>query len=487
MLLADELARWATARSRARIASRCSSRLQLPMSSELTRATMIRVAELIGASEVVFGDVRLGDELTVRARMISSRHRPGAAGRVRPRAARPTSSRCSTARWPIGWRRAPADWARRGAAADAHRRSRRSRTTSRAWWRPTPAAQQRFLESALAQAPRDGRVLTALWSVYTAQGLHDKSARRRERVPAESPRGERARFDVALSLIELRRLDGAVKELHGAARAERSRPCSRTRSAIVELRRGADAAAGTAASFFARATTEDPGNTDYLVQSRLRAGARGRHRGRAVVAARGRAVRRGRRRRAPRDERRARVDRTSGRGAARTGSGATLLGTSVETSCRPRRAQGAAGARAARTELDRRALARLDAAIGSPAQRDQQETAEFHLDAGRRLVEERRDREPMSELQRAIYLAPYAGRAAPAARALYERAGRLPEAVDEFKVALWCRETAGGTARAGRGAARDRRRDAARREVERALVLDPDRRRARALAAQNRR
>ena len=45
-------------------------RLQLPMSPDLTHATMIRVAELIGASQVVFGDVHLGQQLVVRARTI---------------------------------------------------------------------------------------------------------------------------------------------------------------------------------------------------------------------------------------------------------------------------------------------------------------------------------------------------------------------------------------------------------------------------------
>src|SRR5688572_19469236 len=45
-------------------------RLHLPMSSELTRATMIRVAELAGASEVVFGTVRFDADLSVRVRTI---------------------------------------------------------------------------------------------------------------------------------------------------------------------------------------------------------------------------------------------------------------------------------------------------------------------------------------------------------------------------------------------------------------------------------
>jgi hypothetical protein len=37
--------------------------LNLPMTSALTRATMIRVGELIGASEIVFGDLHLGETL----------------------------------------------------------------------------------------------------------------------------------------------------------------------------------------------------------------------------------------------------------------------------------------------------------------------------------------------------------------------------------------------------------------------------------------
>ena len=45
-------------------------RLNLPMTSALTRATTIRVGELIGASEVVFGEVRLGERLEIRARLV---------------------------------------------------------------------------------------------------------------------------------------------------------------------------------------------------------------------------------------------------------------------------------------------------------------------------------------------------------------------------------------------------------------------------------
>ncbi len=48
-------------------------RLQLPMSAALTRATMIRVGELTGASDLVFGEVELGDKLRVRVQAHSPR------------------------------------------------------------------------------------------------------------------------------------------------------------------------------------------------------------------------------------------------------------------------------------------------------------------------------------------------------------------------------------------------------------------------------
>ena len=40
------------------------------MAASLTRATMIRVAEIIGATEVVHGEIALGDELRVTARVV---------------------------------------------------------------------------------------------------------------------------------------------------------------------------------------------------------------------------------------------------------------------------------------------------------------------------------------------------------------------------------------------------------------------------------
>ena len=58
-------------------------RLQLPMSFPLTRATTIRVGDLIGASEIIFGEIRAGAEVTVRARTIrlaTGKHLPDTVG-----------------------------------------------------------------------------------------------------------------------------------------------------------------------------------------------------------------------------------------------------------------------------------------------------------------------------------------------------------------------------------------------------------------------
>src|SRR5262249_14864637 len=54
-------------------------RLQLPMSAALTRATMIRVGELIGATDGIVGEGRLSEELHITAR-----HLEVGPGRQRP-------------------------------------------------------------------------------------------------------------------------------------------------------------------------------------------------------------------------------------------------------------------------------------------------------------------------------------------------------------------------------------------------------------------
>jgi Tfp pilus assembly protein PilF len=159
-----------------------------------------------------------------------------------------------------------------------------------------------------------------------------------------------------------------------------------------------------------------------------------------------------------------------------------LGGTRRDVSATTLSARVPAGLERLPTELDLSVM-RVDAAIASPAQREQQEVAQFHLDQARRLLDAKNDRAAVNELRRAIYLSPYQDEPHLLLGRVYQRSGRLPEAVDEFKVAIWCRETADARVALGIAMLESGDKTAARREAERALVLKPDSAEARTLLA----
>jgi tetratricopeptide (TPR) repeat protein len=106
-----------------------------------------------------------------------------------------------------------------------------------------------------------------------------------------------------------------------------------------------------------------------------------------------------------------------------------------------------------------------------------------HYQQGRRLFDAGRDREALDELKRAVYVVPYDDQSHLLIGRIYHRTGRLAEAIDEFKVALWCRETSAGQAALGQALLDSGERDAARRAASRALALDPASVEARVLLA----
>jgi Tfp pilus assembly protein PilF len=134
-----------------------------------------------------------------------------------------------------------------------------------------------------------------------------------------------------------------------------------------------------------------------------------------------------------------------------------------------------------RTDLDASISRRFASTIGTPARQEQQEVAAFHLDEGRRLFTAQKDRDAINELRRAIYLSPYQDEPHLLLGHLYQRSGRLPEAIDEFKVAIWCKESPPARLALGAALLESGDRPAARREVERALALQPGSAEAKAL------
>jgi tetratricopeptide (TPR) repeat protein len=117
--------------------------------------------------------------------------------------------------------------------------------------------------------------------------------------------------------------------------------------------------------------------------------------------------------------------------------------------------------------------ARVDSMITSAGQRDQENLAAFHLDAGRRAYQREADREAIQELRRALFLSPYLAEAHLLLGRLYLRGSRPAEAVEALKIALWSEETVAAHVALAEALLQMQDQAAARAEVERALVLDP--------------
>jgi tetratricopeptide (TPR) repeat protein len=439
-------------------------RLQLPMSAALTRATMIRVAELTGASDLLFGEIDLGDKLRVRIRLI----------RLGPGSERPAVEDAATL---------PEIFvlfdrlSRRVADATGRLRPRASRAVTplpleafelyvKGLVAATPAVEQRFLENAMRIAPQDPRIQLELWNVYSAQDMDDKALEAANSVPATSPLYRRARFAVAQSLIALKRYDGAMHELEALHKTEPAAAISNA-IGIVQLRRESVEGSNAATTYFARAVREAPANTTYLFNLGY-AHALGSNNTEALASLR----------------ETVRLDPTDGDAhlvmsavLGRTPEGqreldlTRLLGASVDPAFVVPGGRVPSGLERVDIDLGASPAARLAPAV--PVQRDQQETAAFHLARGKTLVEQRRDTEAIEALRRAIYLSPYADEPHLLLGTLYRRAGRLTEAIDAFKIAIWSRETAAAHVALGNALLDAGDTDGAKRSADRAVALAP--------------
>jgi tetratricopeptide (TPR) repeat protein len=477
VLLADEL----NARGLGAIGRdervRAFEQLHLPLSASLSRATIIKVGHLVDATEIIVGTFTVdGDSLKVDAHSLRID-----VGRLQP------------------------DVSERGPLTDlfgiherlAQRLAPDARAPARAVRPPldafenyvkgliaeSPAAQATFLETAVTQYAGYDHAELALWGVRTDQGDYTAALAAVRRVPSTSPLSRRARFLAGVSLLDLKRFDEAFEAFKtwldagaGPSTAGAATAAALNNLGVVQIRRGGSPQVGSATYFLTKAADADPGDADYLFNL-----------GYAYVLERNsqgaiywlrEALRRN-----PSD-----ADAHYVLAAALLASGSTVeaerekaLARQLSSRYEELERRAAAdklpvpkGLERVRTDVDESHGLRPEQAIVNTAQREQRELATFHLDRGRRLYQREQDTEAMAELRRAVYLSPYEAQAHLLIGRIYLRTGRPREAVDALKISIWSEDTAPARIALAEAYVKLQNGPAAREQLERALVLDPN-------------
>jgi len=478
LLLADELnARGLPAITRDERV-RAFDQLHLPVAASLSRATVIKVGQLLGASEVIAGSFRLaGEELQVEAHSIRidlGRLQPQVSERaplkdffaVYDRLARRLSSGAA--------RRSPARTPPPPGAFESYIKGLLAESA---------ATQATFLESALREFPTFDEARLALWNVRNEQDDHAAALAAVKAVPAGSPLAARAQLRAGVSQLEAQDYQGAAatfnrlldpRILQTTAPAPAHLAPVLNNLGIVQLRRGATADAGSATYYLTRAADADPEAADYqfnlgyayLLDRNYKA---------ALYWLR-EAVRR--------DVTDADAHfllalalQATGGGveAARERDLARQLSSRYEADRSLRdKTEVPPDLERLRTDLETAPrTVRTPQSVASSAQREQRDLASFHLDRGRQLFEREQDRDAMADLKRAVYLSPYEASAHLLIGRIHLRAGRAADAIDALKISIWSEDSAAARVALGEAYLASKNPDAARVELERALALDP--------------
>ena len=442
---------------------RAYDQLHLPASAVLSRATVIKVGEIVGAAQVIVGEVTVeADALTVRARPI---------------------------RIDVG--RADAEVVERGNLADlfsvvqkAARRLVPGGANGRAGPAPSlqafeqyvkgllaeqPASQASFLEAALKLDPGYDRARLALWEVRTALADHAAALAAARAVRDTGRWSRRAKFLSAVSLMELKQFDEAfsvLKAMNDAAPAA----AILNNLGVVQLRRGATDT-GRPIYFLTKAAEAEPDDPDILFNLGY-AYALDRDPQGAIYWLR-EALRRN-----PTDG-----DAHVVLAAALDSSGSTveaarerelalqLSARHADVAARPDRLPR--GLERVRQDMEPARGSLIDRAITTTAQRDNRELAQFHLERGRRLFEAEQDREAAAELRRAVFLSPYEAQAHLVLGRIHLRGGRPQDAVAALKISIWSRDTAAAQTALADAYLRLKNLAAARSHAQKALALEP--------------
>ncbi len=443
-------------------------RLQVPPASVLTDATVIRIGQLVGASQVVVGSLLMeNDALVVRARSIALD-----TGRVRTDV---------TERGPLPelfatFERIARKMALPSAASSADIEKQHPPVTVfeayiKGLVADTPATAISYLRAALAGQPSFDRARLALWDVYADQGDHALALAAVDSVGDESPVFRRARFLAGLSQLNLKKYDEAFATFSALAAVDPS-PALLNNLGVVQLRRGGAPQGGQPTYFFNKAAEADRDDEDLLFNLGYaywidRDATAATYWLREAV------------RRNPADAdahfvlAAALTAGNSGAEAGRERELAHRLSEAYAPSARPGGDAVPKGLERLKPQVELPHARQIDARLTSDEQRNSDEIARFRLERAQRLFQQENDREAIVELNHAIYVSPYLAEAHLLLGRSLLRTGRVHEAIDAFKIALWSMETAEGHAALGEAYRQARDFAAARTEAGRALVLDP--------------
>lgn len=451
--------------------------LQLPARAVLSRATVIRIGELVGASHVVVGSVALdGDRLAVMARAI---HLDVAALDAEVVEQGMLADLFVTFDRLAGGLTGLSRTAPAGAGAGSVPLAA-FELYIKGLLAESPAAQAGFLGAALKISPSYDAARLALWQVYDAIGQPANALSAVTPVSTDSPAFRRARFLAALSLIHLHRLDEAYVALSGLAKAAPAAEIANNLG-VVLLRKGSGLSDRPASSFFSEAVALDPDDPDYAFNLGY-ACWRERNAAEAI-----RWLREAVRRQTADAEAHfvlGVILKTTGADAEgeREIDLARRLSSAFDASVRPITLPGVPlNLERLRVDLDRPRFLLVAAAAGRADEADQQDLAAFHLARGRRLFELGQDREAEAELRRSVYLSPYQASAHLLLGRLALRQRRIREAIDTLKVAVWCEESADAHVALAEAYLEGHEPALARSEALRALQLDPQSQGARRL------
>ena len=456
---------------------RALERLNVPAVSSLSHATRLRVAQLVGAAQLLVGSFSVkGETLTVRVRTIR-----------------------------VDVARMSPEMVESGPIADLFgiyaRIIRKILPVSDLTMEqmeadhPPPAAFEQYVKGLLAQvpatrisyltharrlAPAFQRPRLALWTAYDEQGSHEAALAAVQEVPEDHRLYRRAQFLASVSLVELGRHDEAFGTLT-RLNATSPDPALLNNLGVVQMRRPSDGGGPRAVALFGDALRLDGTDSDvmfnlgyaYFIERDLK----------SAIGWLREALRRD-----PADAEAHYVLGTALQSAGNAAEGAREHELARRLSADVARLDASAGGdriprglERLKTDIDVPASLRVHAAIIESGQRDQREAAAFHLDAGRRLFKTGRDIEAIAELRRTVYLAPYHSEAHLLLGRVYLRTGRAADAIDALKISIWSNDTVPARLALAEAYAVQKDAAAARAEAQAVLAREPQNAEARRL------